>query len=270
MLDAVHLDEDMRGVLILASYRHNEVDAAHPLHTLIARWKRHGLPPRELHLENLRQDALIQMLGECLRLDDADAHSLGAAIRPLTGGNPFDTLELIDSLRRDGVLLLESEGWRWDEDRIHQHLEGRNVEALIAQRLRGIPEETTRLLDAMACVGGLVPLARLAVASGVAETMIAEQLAPALHEGLLIRGQRPAGRAVPSRPGAAGAGRATQRRTARPAADAGGAPPRGRSRAREHGGPRSTCRWSTAWRTRPSARWRPRCSARPRPGRASP
>jgi diguanylate cyclase (GGDEF)-like protein len=187
MLDAVHLDEDMRGVLILASYRHSEVDATHPLRTLIARWKRLGLAPRELHLENLRPAALVEMLGECLRLLPADARSLGDAVRSLTGGNPFDTLELIDSLRRDGILLLEPQGWRWDEDRIHQHLEGRNVDALVAQRLEGIPTETTWLLDTMACVGGVVPLARLAVASDVPELLIDEQLAPALHEGLLVR-----------------------------------------------------------------------------------
>ncbi|HXC60230.1 MAG TPA: diguanylate cyclase [Steroidobacteraceae bacterium] len=187
MLDAVHLDEDMRGVLILASYRHSEVDATHPLRTLIARWKRLGLAPRELHLENLRPTALVEMLAECLRLSPDDARSLSEAVRPLTGGNPFDTLELIDSLRRDGILLLETQGWRWDGDRIHQHLEGRNVDALVAQRLEGIPAETTWLLDAMACVGGVVPLARLAVASDVPELLIDEQLAPALHEGLLVR-----------------------------------------------------------------------------------
>src|SRR5690606_25492370 len=132
MLDAAHLDEDMRGLLVLGSFRHQEVDAAHPLRTLIARWTRLGFAPRELHLENLQPAALAGMIGECLHLPGDDAAALATAIRPLTGGNPFDTLELVDSLRRAGVLCLESAGWRWDATRIHQHLEGRNVEALVA------------------------------------------------------------------------------------------------------------------------------------------
>lgn len=187
MLDAVHLDEDMRGVLVLGSYRHNEVDAAHPLRTLIARWERLGLAPRQLHLENLPPPAVAGMLAECLRLDEDGARALATAIRPLTGGNPFDTLELIDSLRRDGILRLEPQGWQWDAARIHQHLEGRNVEALVARRLEGIPDVTMELLDIMACMGGMVPLARLAVASGHEAGKLPELLIPALQEGLLIR-----------------------------------------------------------------------------------
>lgn len=187
MLDAVHLDEDMRGVLVLGSFRHNEVDASHPLHTLIGRWERLGFAPRRLHLENLPPPALAGMLGECLRLGEDDARALATAIRPLTGGNPFDTLELVDSLRRDGVLQLQPGGWQWDATRIHQHLEGRNVEALVARRLEGIPAVTLELLDSMACMGGMVPLTRLAAATGRDAGSLTELLAPALQEGLLIR-----------------------------------------------------------------------------------
>ncbi len=186
MLDAVHLDEDMRGVLILGSYRHAEVNDSHPLRVGIARWQRLGLPPREIHLENLGPAALADMVGECLRLDGAAARSLAEAIRPLTGGNPFDTLELIDSLRRDGVLRLDSSGWSWDAEGIHQHLSGRNIEALVAQRLVSLPDATTLLLDTMACVGGQVTLARLAVAGGHDADTTNELLAPALHDGLLV------------------------------------------------------------------------------------
>ena len=186
MLDAVHLDEDMRGVLVMGSYRHNEVDAAHPLRMLISRWRRLGFAPRELHLENLKPAAFAEMLGESLRLPEDDARALAEAVLPLTGGNPFDTLELIDSLRRDGVLRLEPEGWKWDAQRIHRHLEGRNVEALVAQRLEGIPVATTLLLDSMACVGGQVPLERLRLAAGVESGALDDLLAPALQEGLLV------------------------------------------------------------------------------------
>ena len=123
-------------------------------------------------------DKLRQLVNDALPCADA--------LGPLTCGNPFDTLELVDSLRRDGVLRLERAGWSWDAQRIHQHLEGRNVEALVMQRLDGIPAASIALLDAMACVGGAVPLARLAVAGGVPQDRLATLLAPALHAGLLL------------------------------------------------------------------------------------
>ena len=41
------------------------------------------------------------------------AADLVAVIAPHTAGNPYDTLELFNALRRDGVLTPAAGGWRW-------------------------------------------------------------------------------------------------------------------------------------------------------------
>ncbi|MEP7312205.1 MAG: diguanylate cyclase [Pseudomonadota bacterium] len=185
-LDSIHLDAELHGVLILASYRNTEVDAAHSLRALIARWQHLGVAPRELQLDNLDDDAIAALLGESLRLPEVRALALAGSVRSLANGNPFDTLELIDALRRDGILRLAPDGWQWDGDRIHGFLEGRNVGALVAQRLDSLAPATAALLDTMSCLGGAVPLGRLGVAAGMTPEALAPCIKQAMNEGLLV------------------------------------------------------------------------------------
>ena len=49
-----------------------------------------------------------------LRLPLSEAAGLADAVSARTGGNPYDTVELVNALRRDGALLLGEAGWRWD------------------------------------------------------------------------------------------------------------------------------------------------------------
>ena len=44
------------------------------------------------------------MVAEMLHVDPATAAGLVEAIEPHTRGNPYETVELLDALRRDGVL----------------------------------------------------------------------------------------------------------------------------------------------------------------------
>ena len=55
------------------------------------------------------------MVAEMLHVDRATAAGLVEVINPYTSGNPYETVELLNALRRDGVLTATADGWRWDE-----------------------------------------------------------------------------------------------------------------------------------------------------------
>lgn len=102
--DAVISDTSMPGLLFVGAYRVAEVDSAHPLSAMLARWERLSAPPRKLLLNNLGRTDLSEFLQEMLRLRSVDAARLADAVASRTGGNPYDTTELINALRRDGAL----------------------------------------------------------------------------------------------------------------------------------------------------------------------
>lgn len=187
-LDAIHLDAELSGVLVLGSWRESEVDAAHPLSALVARWQQLGVTPHMLALQPLDHSVIDSLLADTLRLSAARAQQLAADIRPLTNGDPFDTLELVDALRREGILRLADDGWQWDAARVHQHLEGRNLASLVAQRLDALPPSTVALLEALTCLGGEVPIDRLAIAASRSGEALTTDLANASSAGLVLMG----------------------------------------------------------------------------------
>ena len=113
-VDQVLSDEPIEGLLLVGAYRDGDIDAAHPLAALLSRWRdQPGV--RHIPLGNLPGPSLVEMVSDMLHADRATAAGLVAAIEPHTRGNPYDTVELLDALRRDGVLTPTADGWQWDD-----------------------------------------------------------------------------------------------------------------------------------------------------------
>ena len=102
-----------------------------------------------------------------------------------TAGNPFDTIELLNSLREDGVLALVDDGWTWDAAEIRHHVGAGDVIALLTTRIESLGQAAARVLSAMACLGGEVSRADLAIACGMAASQLATHLAQLLDADLV-------------------------------------------------------------------------------------
>ena len=110
--------------------------------------------------------ALAALVAEILRVDVATAARLAEVIEPHTSGNPYETIELLNALRRDGLLTVAAEGWRWDEAAVRAHLGRLEVGALLGARLAAMPPASRRLVESMACLGGRVGMRVLEGACG--------------------------------------------------------------------------------------------------------
>src|SRR6185503_8112093 len=103
---------------------------------------------------------------EMLHVDRAAAAGLAELIHPGTTGNPYETVELLDALRRDGLLAATAAGWRWDTTAVRTRLGGSEVAGLLAGRVEVMPAPSRQMLEAMACLGGRVELSVLQAAAG--------------------------------------------------------------------------------------------------------
>ena len=107
-------------------------------------------------------------------------------IGPHTSGNPYETVELLNALRRDGMLTPTAAGWRWDEAAVRAYLGRFEVTGLLAARVEALPAPS-----AGAGRGDGVPgrAGRAEPAAG-RHRRVGERggarLAPALDEGLLV------------------------------------------------------------------------------------
>jgi diguanylate cyclase (GGDEF)-like protein len=185
-VDLVLTDESLRGLLLVGAYRPAEVDEAHPLSAMCARWRRLGVAPPVLELSNLEPAGLGMLLAEMLRLPAARATALARAVGGRTAGNPYDTIELVNALRRDGVLVLGTDGWDWDEAAIRRYVGCGDVVDLLRDRIDALAAPGRELLAAMSCLGGEIQLDRLAAALDRPVATVRDELAQALEDGLLM------------------------------------------------------------------------------------
>jgi predicted ATPase/signal transduction histidine kinase len=186
-IEAVLARDDLQGLLVVGAYRDAEVGAAHPLSAVLGHWQQRGVAP--LVLKNLAPAGLGELLREMLRMPRAQAAALAQAVGVRTGGNPFDTVELVNALRHDGALAQGPDGWEWDSTTIHRYIGKGDVIELVGARIAQLPTQSRDLLEAVACLGGEVGLSLLQAATGLSSAELEEQLAPPVEDGLLVREQ---------------------------------------------------------------------------------
>nr|WP_084131659.1 diguanylate cyclase [Parafrankia colletiae] len=179
-------EEQIEGLLLVGAYREREVDATHPLAPMLARWSRQPAGPQHLRLGNLPPADQTAMVADLLRLSPERGAELARLIAPSTAGNPYDTVELLNSLRHDGVLALGDDGWRWEQAMLRRRLDCVDVTGLLRARVAVLSPAAREMLAMMACLAGRVELDLLEVAAGLAADEIERRLAPAFTDGLLV------------------------------------------------------------------------------------
>ena len=184
-VDLVLCEEPVEGLLLVGAYRAAEVDPPHPLAALLSRWREQpGV--RRLRLDNLAVSSLVTMVAEMLHADRITVAGLAEMISERTSGNPYETVELLNALQREGVLTATAAGWRWDDAAARAQLGESEVAGLLAARVAAMPPVSRPLVEAMACLGGRAESSLLQAATAAPAGVVDQQLAPALNEGVLV------------------------------------------------------------------------------------
>jgi signal transduction histidine kinase/predicted ATPase len=183
-VDLMLSEKPVQGLLLAGAYREDDVAGASPLAAPLSRWLGQATVQR-LRLVNLPGPGLVTMVAETLHADPSAAAGLAEVIEPHTRGNPYETLELLNALRRDRLLTPAAAGWRWDNAAVRAHLGRSDVPALLAARA-ALPEQSLAMMESMACLGGRAEVSVLRVAAGISAGAVDQTLAPAFDEGLLL------------------------------------------------------------------------------------
>src|SRR5262249_32665937 len=123
-LDAATLDlledllarSDPRHLLLIGAYRHNEVDAEHPVGQKLEAIRKGTARVRDMGLAPLTLDGVQQFTADALRCEPARAAPLAELMHEKTGGNPFFLIQFLRALAEEGLLVFDHDqaGWCWD------------------------------------------------------------------------------------------------------------------------------------------------------------
>ncbi len=186
LLERVMVEPQLRGLLLVGTYRADEVDAGHILAPMLQRWRELSPPVSQIALANLSVEGLGELTGRMLRLAPGPSRELAQALNVLTGGNPFDTIEMINALRGDGVLSLGESGWQWDDVKVRRFIGRGDVVDLLAARINRLPAASLELLEFMSCLGSTVECSLLCAAAGLGDNELQARLRAPLEDGLLV------------------------------------------------------------------------------------
>jgi predicted ATPase/signal transduction histidine kinase/CheY-like chemotaxis protein len=180
--------DESRSMVMIGTYRSNEVDAVHPLTQMLARLAEADVDIQRLELGPIGLRDVEHLLADTLRCPPDAVRELAVLVHDKTGGNPFFLRQFLVTLHRARVIAFDHArgSWTWDVERGATQASTDNVGDLLVQRFAQLPHGTQRLLQLAAFIGNRFDLRTLATVGelGFVETFV--ELWPSLEQRLLL------------------------------------------------------------------------------------
>ena len=170
------------GLVLLATYREDELTRRHPLARLLPLLVRETGAER-LSLRALDRAAVRALIDGRYGLAEADAARLVAYLEERGEGNPFFLGELLRALEDEGLLQQDAQGWRLRD--LGQARLPSLVVQVIDGRLARLPDEAQELLTIAAVIGQEVSLPLWQAVGNVSEETLLTTIEAAAEARLL-------------------------------------------------------------------------------------
>jgi DNA-binding CsgD family transcriptional regulator/tetratricopeptide (TPR) repeat protein len=142
-------------ILLLMTYRSDEVTRKHPLYQLLPVLVREALAVR-IDLSPLRDDDVRLLIEHDYRLPRDDAIRLTHYVQAYAEGNPFFVSELLRAL--EGTALLQAESGAWTLGRLQPIEVPVLLQQVVDARLARLGDDADHLLSTASVIGEVVPL----------------------------------------------------------------------------------------------------------------
>ena len=194
LLKQLATNRNRHHLLLICSYRHNEVDALHPVTVLREAMASDETPWTDIRLNNLPADDIVQLLRDSLELPapttplDIPSHlrRLTDTIIGSTLGNPLFARQLLQQLYDDALIRWTDGHWQYTEPSASALTYPDDIMALLREKLDALPEQARDLLRIAACLGNRFLSRDLAAIAEIGEAELATALEPAIHAGLVM------------------------------------------------------------------------------------
>ncbi len=169
-------------LLVLVTYRSDELTRRHPLYALLPQLAREASAER-IDLGRLDDDAILGLVGARYGLPDADARRLTAYLQERAEGNALFVGELLRALEEGGVLARDGDGWRLSD--LAQTAVPTLLRQVIEGRVARLDDDAQAALGAAAVIGQEVPFAIWATVGGTDEETLTGIVAQAATARLM-------------------------------------------------------------------------------------
>jgi predicted ATPase len=187
LIASLAANPESRHVLLIGTYRDNDVDEGHPLTAMVARVKDSETAVDELTLGPLGEEAVLDLVSDAT--DNAPGRvRLAVECHKKTRGNAFFLRRFLESLTEADLLRYDPNAgnWTWDLTEIQAVPMAPSVVDFVADEMRRLPEAEREALGVAACIGARFDLAALAFVLGAERGRALEALRSALETELVV------------------------------------------------------------------------------------
>lgn len=168
LLKRLQVGVALHYLLVIVSYRDDEVGASHPLTFAIDDLRSHAVPVEALPIRNLSEHDVQEIVAAALAPAADKGEELAAFIHARTLGNPFFVRSLLGFLREFNLIWFDKARhcWQWRAQKADGSALPGNIVELFMAKLGRLDAETRNLFSLAACLGNRFDLETLSVISG--------------------------------------------------------------------------------------------------------
>jgi predicted ATPase len=156
LLSSLASDKTLSSLLLLATYREEEIHDSHPSITAFEELRDHrNVTLRSISVAGLDQMATHSIVSTALRSSGERTLKLAEIVHQKSNGNAMYTIQFLRSLYEDGLLKfnLGSMSWTWDDLSIQSRSVTDNVVDLTTAKLQRLDPSTREILQVASCLG---------------------------------------------------------------------------------------------------------------------
>ena len=179
-------EQRISHLMLVGSFRHQEVEATHPLADALKRIRQSSAELAEYQLDALTLSQVNQLIADTLQYSPDRCASLARISMEKTQGNPFFLNQFLTTLYEDGLIHFSRGHWIWNEEQIRQQAMTDNVVELMVSKIQKLSPNTQRMLKLASCIGSPFSLRILSVVHERTPQETAADLWQAMAERLII------------------------------------------------------------------------------------
>jgi len=187
MIQNIMNDKNINNILIVISYRNNEVKKTHPLYLMLEELNYKKIRHTSINLRPLLNVDINEMLSDTFNTSKEKTKELSKLIKQKTNGNPFFAKEFIYNLYDEKMLYFDAKKYEWDWDltRIKEENITDNVVDLLLKKISYLSDQSIQILKFASCLKSIT-INKIASILQVSETSVNKSIKEAIELGIVL------------------------------------------------------------------------------------
>ncbi len=153
LIQRILLNTEIKNLLLILSYRDNEIFAGDPFSLMLENLKKQGYSFSEIFLEPIKSSDIQNLVSETIACEEKEAREIANVLLSKTKGNPFFINALFSDYFEKDLIHFENNKWKIYLSKIENEKIAENVIDFMIEKIQDLSPDHLEILEFAACVG---------------------------------------------------------------------------------------------------------------------